>query len=248
VYDFANLLFSGGNVHPCNARCPFCIGKQIDSHLNMDNLSTYPLRNIDQFIALIDRYAIRQVVFSGTNTDPQLYRHEQRLISHLRGVLPGVQLSLHTNGRLAMKKIDTFNLYDRVCVSIPSFNPAIYQKMMGVPGLPDLEQILRLAQVPVKVSCVVTDNNAVDMGVYLKGCQGLGIRRVVLRKLYGERRSWQVLLPGGHLPLVRSGSIHGNPVYEFDGMEVTLWDFGRTQAQSINLFSTGEISKTYLLP
>jgi MoaA/NifB/PqqE/SkfB family radical SAM enzyme len=247
MYDFANILFSGGSKYPCNARCPYCIGGQIDPRLNADNLNLYPPRHLDRFIELVDRHAVRQVVFTGTNTDPQLYRHEQRLIAHLRGVLPGVQLSLHTNGRLALKKMDTFNLYDRVSISLPSFHPLTYRKMMGVPHQPDLAEILRHVRAPVKISCLVTDDNAAGTGAFLQGCRALGIHRVVLRKLYGERRSWRQLLPQRELSLVRRGTFRGNPVYDLDGMEVTLWDFARAQAVSINLFSSGVISTEYLL-
>jgi MoaA/NifB/PqqE/SkfB family radical SAM enzyme len=247
MFDFANILFSGGASRACNARCPYCIGRQIDPHLNTHNLDQYPPRNLDQFIALIDRHAIPQVVFSGTNTDPQLYRHEARLINILRSALPGVQLALHTNGRLALKKMEVFNRYDRVSLSLPTFDPAAYRRMMGVPRPPDLAQILRRAQVPVKVSCVVTGDNGAGMREFLEACQVLGIRRVVLRKLYGERRTWRKLLPRSRLGLVRRGAFRGNPVYDFYGMEVTLWDFDRAQVQSINLFSTGEISTAYLL-
>ena len=72
---------------------------------------------------MIIQHGIRQVVFTGTTTDPQLYRHEARLLEFLRSQLPpGTQFALHTNGRLALKKMDTFNLYDRVCISFPTFN------------------------------------------------------------------------------------------------------------------------------
>jgi MoaA/NifB/PqqE/SkfB family radical SAM enzyme len=247
MYDFANILFSGGSIHPCNARCPYCIGRQIDPRLNVNNLNLYPPHNLDLFIEWIGRHAIRQVVFTGTNTDPQLYRHERRLIHDIRRALPGVQLALHTNGRLALKKMATFNLYDRVSISLPSFDPATYRKMMGVPHPPDLAWILRQARVPVKISSVVTDENAAGTGAFLGTCRSLGIHRVVLRKLYGEPRAWRELLPRKGLPLTRRGSFRGNSVYDFHGMDVTLWDFERSQATSINLFSTGEISTVYLL-
>ena len=45
-YDFANLLFAG----PCNARCPFCIGRQIDPRLSVNNLREFPPRNLDRFV------------------------------------------------------------------------------------------------------------------------------------------------------------------------------------------------------
>ncbi len=128
MYDFANILFAG----PCNARCPFCIGRQIDPRLSVNNLNEFPPRNLDRLSDLIVEHAIKQVVFTGTNTDPQLSRHEVRLLDHLRQSLAsGTQISLHTNGRLALRKIDVLNQYDRVCISLPTFNPTTYFKMMG---------------------------------------------------------------------------------------------------------------------
>ena len=98
------------------------------------------------------------MILTGTNTDPQLYLHEEKLLRLLREQTPsGTRLVLHTNGRLALHKIGVFNQYDRVSISFPSFNPLTYRKMMGVPHPPDLGEIIRQSEIPVKVSCVVTD-------------------------------------------------------------------------------------------
>lgn len=244
MYDFANLLFAGH----CNARCPFCIGKQIDPLLRSPNLNDFPPRNLEVFIEQIQQHAIRQVVFTGTNTDPQLYRHEERLLEYLRRRLHhDTRFSLHTNGRLAQRKIAIFNQYDRVCLSFPSFNPSTYQRMMGVPHPPNLEAILRQARRPVKISCLVTEANIHEIGAFLARCAQLGIQRLVLRKLYGSQQSWDTLLdlcqPGLHF----QSYYRGNPVYKYAGMEVTLWDFDQTGSASLNLFSSGKISAQYLL-
>ncbi len=74
----------------------------------------------------------------------------------------------------------------------------------------------------------------------------LGVGRLVLRKLYAEKRSWEALLPGD-LTLFKAGEYRGNPVYGYQGMEITLWDFEGTESTSINLFSSGVISDQYLL-
>ncbi len=244
MYDFANLLFSG----PCNARCPFCIGKQVDPRLNVNNLDVYPPRNLERFIQVIDEHGIRQVVFTGTTTDPQRYRHEARLLAYLRQRLPvETRFSLHTNGRLALRKLDVLNQYDRVCISLPSFNPETYARMMGVQRPPDLPAIVRLATLPVKVSCVVNQHNAPEIREFLERCGETGIRRVVLRKLYGDTRPWEALIPLETLGLSRQGAYRGNPVYDYQGVEVTLWDFERSESTSINLFSSGLISTAYLL-
>ena len=239
MYDFANILFGG----PCNARCPFCIGRQIDPRLTTDNLDEFPPRNLDRFVEMIREHGIRQVALTGTTTDPQLYRHEARLLEHLRRALPaGAQISLHTNGRLALKKLDTLNLYDKACISFPTFNPVTYQKMMGVQPLPDLGKIMQRARLPIKVSCVVNERNADETPDFLARCHAMGVRRLVFRKLYGDTREWNVTAG-----LARRGDYRGNPVYDYDGVQVTTWDFEQSESSCINLFSTGVIGTSYLL-
>jgi pyruvate-formate lyase-activating enzyme len=244
MYDFANLLFSG----PCTARCPFCIGRQIDPRRNQPNLDRYPPRNLEALVRLVWQHSIRQVVLTGSNSDPQAYHHEARLLAHLRQALPpGTQLSLHTNGRLALRKMEVFNRYDRACLSFPSFDPRTYRQVMGVPGPIDLPAILQQARIPVKLSCVLAEQNLPEIGVYLEQARRLGVRRVVLRKLYGDPRPWPELIEPGTLGLQASGSYGGNAVYDYSGMQVTLWDFEQTQMHSLNLYSSGEIGTEYLL-
>jgi molybdenum cofactor biosynthesis enzyme MoaA len=238
TYDFANILFAG----PCNLRCPYCIGKQVDPALNRDNLDEFPLRNLDVFATLLRHHRVRQVILTGTTTDPQLYRYEARLVRWLREQLPQVRLSLHTNGQLALAKIDVVNLYDRVSLSLPSFEPDTYEKMTGSRRVPDLAAIVQSARVPVKVSCVIDEHNAGQADVFLARCREIGVRRVVLRQLYGDHRRWDLL---SHRSPVRTYC--DNPVYDCDGMEVTWWDFCRTASTSLNLFSDGTISGEYLL-
>jgi len=238
-YDFANILFAG----PCNARCPFCIGRQIDPRLSVNNLREFPPRNLDRFVELILHHAIRQVVFTGTTTDPQLYRYEARLMDYLRRQLPDhTQYSLHTNGRLALKKIDALNQYDRVCVSFPSFNPLTYFKMMGVRGVPDLARIIDRAQIPVKVSMVINADNRHELPDFLARCRAIGLRRLVVRQLYGDSDA---------LPLVTGltsrGAFGRNPMYDYRGVEVPYWNFDHCDCRSLNLFSDGSISEEYLL-
>lgn len=252
-YDFANILFAG----PCNLHCPYCIGQQVNPILNRNNLDEFPLRNLDRFVELVRRYGVTEVVFTGTTTDPQLYRHEARLLAWLReklspsDPLPGpppdrgreqIRLSLHTNGQLALCKMEVFNQYDRVCISFPSFKAATYQQLMGSPRVPDLAEIVRQAQVPVKVSCVINEHNHSELDSFLNQCGIIGIKRVVLRQLYGDTRSWP--LPD---QLILRSTYRGNPVYDYHGLEVTFWHFDQTASTSLNLFSDGTISDRYLL-
>lgn len=237
--DFANVLFAG----PCNRRCPYCIGERLPSSVNQSNLDVFPPKNIDTFIDEVNRRGIEQIVFTGTVTDPQLYRHERELLELLRSrIQTNAKYSVHTNGVLALRKLDTFNLYDRACISFPSFNPDTYEKHMGSRQVPDLGEILRRAKIPVKVSCVLNEHNVPELPEFIARCRAIGLERLVLRKLFGETRSWNVL---GDLPV--KGHYRGNPVYDYQGMEITYWDFDLSTSTSINLFADGTLGTSYRL-
>lgn len=238
-FDFANILFAG----PCSARCPFCIGRQIDPRLNQPNLSRYPLKNIGRFATLLKRHAIRELVITGTTTDPQLYHHEARLLAWLKASLPAPQISLHTNGHMALRKMDTFNQYQRVTISFPSFEPEVYRLLMGVNRMPNLAEIMRRATIPVKISVVLTRHNAARIDDFLARLQTIGVKRVVFRRLWGDTTDWRLVF--AHLR--PQGTYRGNPVYDVGGMEVTYWQFESTTSRSLNLFSDGTISADYLL-
>ncbi|HXV63636.1 MAG TPA: radical SAM protein [Vicinamibacteria bacterium] len=239
MYDFANILFAGR----CNRACPWCIGKALPDRVNVDNLSLWPLENLDGFIERVRAENVREIVFTGTVSDPHLYRHEALLLDHLRARLdPRTRYSIHTNGVLSLRKMTVFNRYDRGCISFPSFEPDTYEKMMGSRRVPDLSAILREATIPVKVSCVIDEPNVAELDGFVKRCHRIGVRRLVVRKLFGETREWDVLRD---LPVV--GRFKGNPVMDYRGMEVTYWDFDKTECRSLNLFPDGTIGDAYRL-
>lgn len=237
-YDFANILFAG----PCNQRCPYCIGRQVDPGVNRPNLDRFPPRNLERFAALLRRHDVRQIVLTGTNTDPQLYQHEERLINWLRENVPRGALSLHTNGQRVMNKIALLNRYNRATISFPSFDPHTFFRMTGVRRMPDLPAILAAARIPVKVSSVITAENAAQVDAFLARCHAIGVRRVVLRQAYGGTSPPNPLADRSPVSFYRH-----NPVYDWDGMQVTWWNFGRTTSTSLNLFADGTISTRYLL-
>ncbi len=237
--DFANILFGG----PCNRACPFCIGKLMPARVNENNLNLFPPRNIGAFIGEVNRLGIRQIVFTGTTTDPQLYRHEAALLSLLREqVTTGAHYSVHTNGARALERMDVFNRYDRACISFPSFAPETYERMMGSRRVPDLKAIVERAGIPVKVSCVVDEQNAGQIDSFIQQCRQIRVKRLVLRHLYGETREWGPL-EGATLKYY----YRGNPVYDVGGMDVTCWSFDIASSTSINLFADGTIGTSYLL-
>jgi molybdenum cofactor biosynthesis enzyme MoaA len=207
-----------------------------------NNLNTFPLNELERFVFELNRYGIAQISVTGTNTDPQLYVYESELIAYLRERITGVKISLHTNGMLAMKKMNLFNLYDRVTISLPSFDSKTCQKMTGRSQVLDLAGIVRASKIPLKISTLVTNDNINEIPFIMNRCRELGISRMVLRKLYGETRQWS-LFP--HCKPVRY--FGGNPVYDIHGMEVTIWDFSASRVRCLNLFSDGSISQEYQL-
>jgi cyclic pyranopterin phosphate synthase len=244
-YDFANILLSG----PCNLRCPDCIGRQLPGALSIlpSNLGLFPLKGLSRFTRALRAHGVTQVTLTGTNTDPQLYSHEERLLAYLRRRVPGVRVSLHTNGVLALRRIRTFNRYDRATISLPSFSPRTCRLMTGRAHVLDLERIISAACIPIKISTLVTRHNLGEIPEILARCRALGLRRVVLRKLYGQRRpgSFDLLdLFSGQAPVGRFG---GQPIFRYGEMEVTIWDFSRASLRCLNLFSDGTIGTQYEL-
>ena len=104
------------------------------------------------------------------------------------------------------------------------------------------QEIVRQAQVPVKVSCVLTEHNVEEIDEFLERCQAIGLKRLVFRQLCGETRRWNVLRH-----LLQKSTYRHNPVYDYHGLEVTYWNFHQTSSTSLNLFSDGTISPNYLL-
>ncbi|CAF0935167.1 unnamed protein product [Adineta ricciae] len=238
-FEFGNILFSG----PCNQKCPFCIGHQLVETPN--NLRSQALNNLDQFISLMKQSKTPKIILTGTRTDPQLYKYEEQLLNRLRQDLPNVHISLHTNGLLAVPKMKTFRMYDSCTLSINSFQPETYRKLHGVKQMPDMKVILKEASnVPIKLSCVLTEDNIHQVDDYLHIAKQLGIKRIALRHLYGDDRRWSIPAFENKQPIKYHQS---NPVYDFDGLQVTHWIFDKTSGRSLNLFSDGTLSDEYLL-
>lgn len=184
-----------------------------------------------------------KVIFTGTRTDPQIYKYEEKLIALLRENLgPNLHISLHTNGVLAAAKMNVFNLYDSCTISLNSFYPTTYQKLHGSKVMPDLRYITENSRLPIKLSCVVTEDNFAQVDDYIQLAKQYGIKRIAFRYIFGTERRWDLF------PKLLPTHFHcSNPVYNIDGVQVTHWIFDNTSGKSINLFSDGTISEEYLL-
>lgn len=244
-YEFGNILFGG----PCNQRCVFCIGQQLPHHLSPRNHRDWPLKNLDLFVEEMKSSDTKRIILTGTTTDPQLYKYEERLLDHLRASIPDVHISVHTNGLLALRKIDALNKYDTATISINSFVPETFSKIHGVATMPDIKSIVAKAKPSIKLSCVLTPDNIDEVEPYLGTALELGIKRVALRPVFQVASGSSVSLKTPNV-LERLTPVRyhcDNPVFDVGGVEVTYWKFDRTSGKSLNLFASGLLSGEYLL-
>ncbi len=240
-YRFANVLLSG----PCNLRCPLCIGRQLAQEAARSlppNLDRFPLLGFDRFVAALREHRVVQVSVTGTNTEPLLYHHTASLVRAFRQQVAGVQLSLHTNGILALERLEDVHRYDRVTVSVPSLDRSTCRAMTGRAEPVDLPTLVECLRIPLKVSTLVTAENVHEIPALLTRFRELGVRRAVLRRCVGEHRRWPLLTD--HQPVRWFG---GNPVYDLHGLEVSIWDFSATALDCLNLYSDGRQEESYLL-
>lgn len=245
-YDFWNILFSG----KCNARCPYCIGEKLGEKYPW-NLDIFPPKNLEDFIALIKKYSIKEIIFTWTDTDPLLYHYQKELLEILREQTPDTRISVHTNWFLILRQLATFNLYDKATLSVPSFDEAIFQTMMGTKQkVLDLQSIWEATNIPLKVSRIVseTNNTLKETSDYLENISKTRVRRIAFRKLASDTSLWkkeEKILE--KLWAHYTCDYRWNPIYRLWETEITLWSFTKTTSDSINLFSDGSISTTYLL-
>src|SRR3989338_74883 len=240
MYDYANILFTG----KCNLDCYECIGKSPQLQGLKANTATFPLRNIDALIGMVNRHSIKDLAFTGTNVDPQLYRYEKEFIVYVRERLTfPASLSLHTNGLLALRKLDEFNSYDKASVSFPSYNPGTYAAVTGRRKQPDIQAILKAASIPVKLSMLVTPHNAGEISDYISQSAELGVKRIVIRKLKGREHEFPLesLPPFAGRQL--ASEVFGWQVHHIDGIEVTICSFDNSTAKGLFLFSDGRLEE-----
>lgn len=241
-----------GNIHltgPCNRACYFCIGQHMMALDPLNNLKDWPLKNIDKFVADCQEHGVKTIYVTGSNTDPLLYQHTIALRDYLKARIPGLTFGLRTNGVLALSKPETMACYDKMSITICSFNPDIYRAMMGKGSPPDLRAILDA--VPhmngdVKINIVLGPenlaNNAEDLLNTIRVCNELGIRRINVREPYGQPHIGD---PFAQLGMVSSKEVLGMPVYEFNCTQVLYWDVHYVEVESVNLYANGNVSITY---
>lgn len=238
-----------GNIHlsgPCNRSCYFCIGQHMMSLDAYNNLDEWPLKGMGQFILNCLEHNVLDVNLTGTNTDPLLYKHIEKLTDTLREYLPGVRLGIRTNGALISAREKAWRMFDKGSISIPTFDPAIYKKIMGSGYPPQLEAIEEASDIgmDLKVNIVLCPEN---IGQHLHDTiihvlDRSAIKKINIREPYGQPHIGDPLAADG---FVAQDTLLGMPVYKFADMEVTYWDVHYVEVESVNLYASGKVSVDY---
>ena len=238
---FGNIHFSG----PCNRSCYFCIGQHMMALDPLDNLSSWPLRGIWKFVDECLNHNSHEINLTGSNTDPLLCQKIGKLNALLRTAIPELVLGVRTNGVVALNHLDDWKLFDKASISIPSFDEAIYEEMMGQGVTPRLEEILANSShmQSVKINIVLGPENLADndLAKTLDRLSDLGIKRTNLREPYGQPHLGDPLAKSA----VEVKRIYGMPVYLWGQMEVTYWDVHYVEVESVNLYANGRVSADY---
>lgn len=239
-----------GNIHlsgPCNRSCYFCIGQYMPGQ-DMNNNLAGELLGLDEFIAQCKAKGVTEVNITGTNTDPLMREGLIGLTLYLR--YHGIKrIGLRTNGvRIAVFE-DVIKYFDKVSISITSFDQEVYNDTMGMGLVPPMGRIIDAADaanVDVKLNVVLCPENVRrnDITRTINTANALGIKRINFREPYGQEHigdpfAWS-LEPFKY--------VYGNPCYRMIGawdVECTYWDVHYTEVESVNLYADGKISLDY---
>ncbi len=253
---FGNLHLSG----PCNRSCYFCIGQHMMGLDKYNNLDKWPLDNIDEFVAKCKEHSVNEINLTGTNTDPMLYKHLPELKAYLKERIPNLIFGVRTNGVAVLSHLKEWALFDKGSITFPSFDPIVYEKMMGSKEVPDLGKIIANTSWPLKINLVLSPYNIGDGTLLmdtLVNLRALGIRKVNLREPYGQPHV------GDPIPAIQERLSNedqtiaevlgfkpkhphlGMAVYSLLGMEVHYWDVHYVEVESVNLYANGRVSVTY---
>jgi cyclic pyranopterin phosphate synthase len=165
----------------CNFRCVYCMPKEVFD-------ADYPYLEHDEVLTFEEIVRIARVFRSVggiekvrlTGGEPLLRRDIERLVALLREALPGVDLTLTTNGSALKAKARALKAagLDRITVSLDSLDDATFKAMNDVdfPVAKVLEAIDAAAAAglaPVKINMVVkrgvNDHQVVDLAGHFRG-------------------------------------------------------------------------------
>lgn len=210
-----------------------------------NNLHKFPLDGIDDFIAECKVHDINRIIVTATDTDPMLYTHTVELREYLAERIPDLQMIVQTNGVAVNRDtLAAWECYDEASLHICSFDPMIYNYMMGRGAIPNVQEIMNMSEHMKDVRLSITLSNANkggDLYHSFRRAQIMGIKRVILVEPWGQPHIGDPF--AGKLD--PTDTYLGMPVYTIMDVSVLYWDLASSEANSVNLFADGKVTVEY---
>ena len=164
----------------CNFRCTYCMPKEVFGpdypYLPHGELLTF--EEIVRVARAFARHGVRKIRLTGG--EPLLRKDLPVLVAQLRAALPGVELTLTTNGSALKAHAAALKAagLDRLTVSLDSLDDATFRRMNDVDFpvakvLEGMESAVRAGFGPLKVNMVVkrgvNDHQVLDMARHFRG-------------------------------------------------------------------------------
>lgn len=238
-----------GNIHLsglCNRECYFCIGQYMMALDPLNNLKTFPLKGLDEFIEKCLEYNINEINITGTNTDPLLFNYTKELKEKLLEKIPNLIFGIRTNGVLSKAKSEVLKLYDKGSITICSFDDDIHKQMMGKGKPFQINEWLQFYKhfTDLKINCVlgIENTETKDFLKTLDILNDFGIIKVNLREPYGQPNIGDPMKANG---FISKTNVLGMPIYKFKNISVCYWNVHFVEVESVNLYANGNVSITY---
>jgi len=217
----------------CNFRCTYCMPKEVfdADHPFLPHAEILSFEEIVRVARVFRSLGTAKIRLTGG--EPLLRRGIERLVAMLRAELPGVDLTLTTNGsalKALARPLKAAGL-DRITVSLDSLDDTTFRAMNDVDFpvarvLEGLEAADAAGLAPVKVNMVVkrgvNDHQVVDMARHFRGT-GKIVRFIEFMDV-GSTNGWRMddVIPsaeivrrvGGHFPLVAADPQYKGEVAE----------------------------------
>jgi cyclic pyranopterin phosphate synthase len=217
----------------CNFRCVYCMPKDVydDDHVFLPHAQLLSFEEIVRLARIFRGHGVEKIRLTGG--EPLLRKDIEELVHQLSSALPGIDLTLTTNGSALKAKAQALRQagLKRVTVSLDALDDTIFRAMNDVdfPVARVLEAIDAAAAAglaPVKVNMVVkrgtNDHQVVDMARHFRGTGH--IVRFIEYMDVGSTNGWRmddvvasaeiVRLVGSHFPIEPIGANHPGEVAE----------------------------------
>jgi cyclic pyranopterin phosphate synthase len=167
-------------IDRCNYRCPYCMPAELygDNHKFLPRGHWLTPGEIKRVASVFLQLGVRKLRLTGG--EPLLRKGIDRLVAMLRESLPGIDLTLTTNGAALKAQAAALRSagLDRITVSLDSLDDATFRAMNDADFpvakvLEGIEAAAAAGLAPIKVNMVVkrgvNDHQVVDMARHFRG-------------------------------------------------------------------------------